>query len=141
MLVARPPSKGEMCFLPSGGPPSSYARASWGQHGETTTLPWETRVVVDEPDHVALALRVRLLRFPLLIQKTLHLYGDRPVLTIEERLYLSLSIAQHSGLSAGYWYTGENTRPSPGKRWAGRIMGSGCGAPHNCRALPRSSMD
>src|SRR5579875_3106094 len=31
-------------ILPSGGPPSSHLGATWGQHGESTTLPWEVRV-------------------------------------------------------------------------------------------------
>jgi hypothetical protein len=73
-------------ILPSGGPPSAHAGASWGQHGESTTLAWQTRVVADEPDHVAMAFRLRLIRYPLLIEKTLHLRGERPTLTIEERL-------------------------------------------------------
>ncbi len=73
-------------ILPSGGPPSAHAGANWGQHGESTTLAWQARVVADEPDHVAMAFRLRLIRYPVLIEKTLHLRGDRPTLTIEERL-------------------------------------------------------
>ena len=73
-------------ILPSGGPPSSFAGASWGQHGETSTLPWEYRVEMDEPDHVALALRVRLLRYPLTLHKVLRLRDERAVLELEETL-------------------------------------------------------
>lgn len=71
-------------ILPSGGPSSHHAGTSWGQHGETATLPWEYRVEADEPDHVAIGLRVRLLRYPLAVQKTLHLRGERAVLEIDE---------------------------------------------------------
>lgn len=72
--------------LPSGGPPSAWMGALWGQHGETTTLPWEWRVESDRPDEVALSLRVRLLRYPLLIHKVLRLRDERASLEIEERL-------------------------------------------------------
>lgn len=73
-------------ILPSGGPPAEYAGARWGFHGETTTLPWDVRVAADEPDHVAVELRVRLLRYPLVVHKTLHLRGDDAILRIDERL-------------------------------------------------------
>ncbi len=71
-------------ILPSGGPPSSHLGATWGQHGETATLPWEVRVESDEPDHIAVSLRVRLARYPLLVEKTLHLVGEQAVLRIDE---------------------------------------------------------
>jgi hypothetical protein len=73
-------------IVPSGGPSSAHMGAVWGQHGESTTLPWETRVVEDAPDHIAVAFRVRLLRYPLTLQKTLRLRGEEAVLTIEEML-------------------------------------------------------
>jgi Domain of unknown function (DUF4432) len=95
--TTRPSSEGAGAFmdfyeggwqeiLPSGGPPASYAGTSWGQHGETSTLPWDYRVQVDEPDEVAVALRLRLLRYPLLLQKVLRLRGERSILEVEERL-------------------------------------------------------
>jgi hypothetical protein len=73
-------------IVPSGGPPSAHMGAAWGQHGESTTLPWEARVVHDAPDHIAVAFRVRLLRYPLTLQKTLHVRGARAALTIDEQL-------------------------------------------------------
>lgn len=73
-------------ILPSGGPPSSYAGTSWGQHGETSTIPWDYRVEVDEPDEVAVAFRARLIRYPLVIHKVLRLRGERSVLEVDERL-------------------------------------------------------
>jgi uncharacterized protein DUF4432 len=73
-------------IFPSGGPGSTHLGAEWGQHGESTTLPWEMRVAVDQPDHVAISLRLRLLRYPLVLQKTLHLRGERAVLEIDETL-------------------------------------------------------
>ncbi len=73
-------------ILPSGGPPSGHMGAQWGQHGETTTLPWDMRVEADEPDHVAVGLHVRLLRYPLVLHKTLSLYKERAVLEIAETL-------------------------------------------------------
>jgi hypothetical protein len=73
-------------IIPSGGPSSSHMGASWGQHGESTTLPWEARVEADAPDHVAVTFQVRLLRYPLALRKTLHLHGERAVLSIDETL-------------------------------------------------------
>lgn len=73
-------------IVPSGGPSSAHMGATWGQHGESTTLPWDVRVEEDAPDHVAVALRVRLLRYPLTLQKTLHLRGEAAILQIDETL-------------------------------------------------------
>ena len=73
-------------IVPSGGPPSAHLGASWGQHGESTTLPWEARLVADDPDHVAVELRVRLLRYPLTLRKVLHLRGEEATLRIDETL-------------------------------------------------------
>jgi Domain of unknown function (DUF4432) len=72
--------------LPSGGPPSALMGASWGQHGETTTLPWEWRVETDRPEEVAVSLRLRLLRYPLLVHKVLRVRDESATLEIEERL-------------------------------------------------------
>jgi Domain of unknown function (DUF4432) len=73
-------------IAPSGGPSSSHAGATWGQHGETATLAWDYRIEADEPDHVALALRVRLMRYPVLIHKVLRVRGERAILEVEETL-------------------------------------------------------
>ncbi len=73
-------------LVPSGGPSSTHMGASWGQHGESSTLPWDVRVVADTSDHVAVELRVRLLRYPVSLHKVLHLRGERAILDIEETL-------------------------------------------------------
>jgi hypothetical protein len=73
-------------ILPSGGPPSSYAGASWGQHGETTTLPWDYRIETDEPNDISVTFRVRLLRYPLAVHKSLRLRDERAILEIDETL-------------------------------------------------------
>ena len=73
-------------IVPSGGPASAHMGASWGQHGESSTLPWDLRVVEDSADHVAVELRVRLLRYPITVHKTLSLRGERAILEIEETL-------------------------------------------------------
>jgi hypothetical protein len=73
-------------IVPSGGPSSAHMGTSWGQHGESTTLPWDVRVVEDSPDHVAVEMRVRLLRYPISLHKTLHMRGATAVLEIEETL-------------------------------------------------------
>lgn len=92
-----PSSEGEGAFMdlyeggwqeiaPSGGPASAHAGASWGQHGESATLAWEYRVEADKPDHITVAFRVRLLRYPVSIYKVLSLRGEQAILEIEETL-------------------------------------------------------
>ncbi len=74
--------------LPGGGPPSGAMAVAWDQHREMTTRPCEARAEVEanEPDHMALGLRVRLLRYPRVIRKVLRLRGERAVLAIGEVL-------------------------------------------------------
>jgi len=73
-------------ILPSGGPPSTYAEAELGQHGEISLIPWEHAIVEDTPQRVAVRFWVRPVRTPFLLQKTLSLEPGRAVLSIDETL-------------------------------------------------------
>jgi hypothetical protein len=72
-------------ILPSGGPPSTYRGAQFGQHGEVTQLPWDYEIVADEPAAVAVRFRVRGQKSPLLLEKTLRLAAGEPCLEVTER--------------------------------------------------------
>jgi hypothetical protein len=71
-------------ILPSGGPPSSHKGADFGLHGESSTIPWEFRVLEDRPERVSVVFWVRLYRSPFYVEKRLTLVGHSSVLTIEE---------------------------------------------------------
>jgi hypothetical protein len=72
--------------LPTGGGPATYAGTHFGPHGEFCLIPWEYTLHDDGPDRVALHLRVRGVRTPLMIEKQLLIRGNAPILTIRERL-------------------------------------------------------
>ena len=73
-------------LLPSTGrsPDGDYKGAEFGLHGETTTIPWNFRVLEDRPDQISVAFWVRLYRSPFYIEKTLTMEGDSAILSIKE---------------------------------------------------------
>jgi hypothetical protein len=70
-------------ILPNGGPTNQLHGVEFPEHSETPLLPWSWEITADEPDRVAVTLQVRLLRLPILIEKTLRL-GKGPILYIDE---------------------------------------------------------
>jgi hypothetical protein len=72
--------------FPVAGWPSSYKGAAYGLHGEVSLMPWHHSIVADEPGCVAVHFWVRGWRSPFLLEKTLSLEGEEPVLHIEERV-------------------------------------------------------
>jgi hypothetical protein len=73
-------------MLPNGPSPSTHQGAAWGFHGESTLLPWHSRIEIDEPDQIAVTLETRLLRQPLQVQKTFRLNSGSGTLRIDERI-------------------------------------------------------
>lgn len=73
-------------ILPSGGAPSSYLGAHFGQHGEVSNLPWDYQIIEDTAEHVAVTFSVRLQKIPLYLEKTLRLRGMERCLSVEETL-------------------------------------------------------
>lgn len=75
-------------LLPSTGrsPKSEYKDASFGLHGETTTMPWNFRVLEDNPQKVSIAFWVRLYRTPFYLEKVLTLENDASILTLDEKV-------------------------------------------------------
>ena len=73
-------------MLPNGPEPSMHRGASFGFHGEATFLPWDYRIVVDEPERIVVTFSVRLVRMPIYVEKTLTLAQGASTLVIDERL-------------------------------------------------------
>ncbi|HXN21724.1 MAG TPA: DUF4432 family protein [Candidatus Dormibacteraeota bacterium] len=74
-------------ILPNGAAPSEHRGASFGQHGEATHLPWSYQIEMDEPERVQVRFWVRLVRLPLVVQKTFTLESGSSTLQIHERLH------------------------------------------------------
>jgi Domain of unknown function (DUF4432) len=73
--------------LPSAGwAEEPYLGTYQGLHGEASLLPFDARVLEDEPEEVTLELKVRLYRTPLALTRRMSLRGDAPALFVEERL-------------------------------------------------------
>jgi galactose mutarotase-like enzyme len=73
-------------ILPSGGAPSSYLGAAFGQHGEVSNLPWDYHIGEDTAEQIAVTFTVRLQKTPFSIEKTLRLRSMERCLRVEETL-------------------------------------------------------
>ena len=73
-------------MLPGGGFPSNYGGADMGLHAEANTMPWDSAIIDDSPEKVALRCWVRTYRTPFFFEKTLTLTSGSPVLQIDESL-------------------------------------------------------
>lgn len=73
-------------ILPSGGGACTYKGASYGQHGEVSNLPWQCRILKDDPEEISCQLTVRALRTPLRLEKILTLKRSKAILYITESL-------------------------------------------------------
>ena len=95
-------------ILPSAGLPCEYKGADYGLHGESSTIPWEYRVLEDTPDRISVACWVRLYRSPFYVEKTLALRANSAVLEIEETVInegrepMELMWGHHPAFGAGF---------------------------------------
>jgi len=69
-----------------GGGPVNYRGADLGLHGEVTHLGWDYAILADCEDEIAVCFSVKCLRTPFLLERTLRLMANKPVLFIEEKL-------------------------------------------------------
>lgn len=72
--------------LPNGGPACSYKGVQLGNFAETINLPWEFQILEDNPQSISVGLWVKTYRTSFLLQKTLTLRSNCPVLFIEEQV-------------------------------------------------------
>jgi hypothetical protein len=70
--------------FPSGGAPSEYGGARFGQHGEVYALPWDVDIVEDTEQSVAVRLLVRTAKMPFSLTKTFRLSSGQPSFTLDE---------------------------------------------------------
>ena len=73
-------------MLPNGAGPCEHRGAEFGFHGEATNLAWDYTIEIDEVECVEVKFRVRLVRLPLLVEKTLRLESGQSSLRIRERI-------------------------------------------------------
>ncbi|MDQ3863462.1 MAG: DUF4432 family protein, partial [Actinomycetota bacterium] len=70
--------------FPSGGAPSSYLGARFGQHGEVANLPWDYELVEDTESAVAVRFSVRGQKTPFQLEKKVSLRSSETSLAVEE---------------------------------------------------------
>jgi hypothetical protein len=73
-------------MLPNGPEPCTHAGTSWGNHGESTLLPWNYTILQDDPHKIGVRFETRLTRIPLHVEKTMWLHQQSGTLTIEEKV-------------------------------------------------------
>lgn len=72
--------------LPTGGKATEYQGLPFGAHGETTTIPWDYRIVEDTPERIAVKFWVRTFRTPFLVEKEIAMERGKPALRLKERV-------------------------------------------------------
>jgi hypothetical protein len=72
--------------FPSGGAPSNYGGAQFGQHGEVYGVPWDVEIVEDTEQTVAVQFRVRTSKMPFSLRKTFRLSSGQRSFSLEETL-------------------------------------------------------
>lgn len=92
---------GWQTVLPNFGFVAQQAGASFGLHGEASTMPWDARIVEEGPERATARFRVRLARSPFIVFKELSLVAGSPTLAVTETVInvgaeaVALSYGQH----------------------------------------------
>ena len=73
-------------ILPNGGGPCSYKGAALGMHGEISCVPWDVKILKDTEQEVSFTARIKTLRSPFCLEKTVVLRENEGVLRIHEKL-------------------------------------------------------
>jgi len=71
-------------LFPNAGGSCNYKGAALGVHGEVCLLPWSYHIGENTPDHVAVTFRVRSVRTPFYVEKTVSMNAEDPVVIIDE---------------------------------------------------------
>ncbi|MCS7061610.1 MAG: DUF4432 family protein [Anaerolineae bacterium] len=114
-------------ILPN-SPTFVYRGASLGQHGEVSLTPWRHALLEEGPARVSVKLWARPLRIPILIEKTLTLETDSPILHIDERLTneghtaLDLMWGHHIAFGLPFLREGAVIATNAKTMWADPIM-------------------
>lgn len=70
--------------FPSGGGPTQVKGALLGTHGEVFHLPWQWEIIEDRADRISVRFRIRTLRTPFLLERTMSLEEGKPILMLDE---------------------------------------------------------
>ncbi|MEW5976234.1 MAG: DUF4432 family protein [Acidobacteriota bacterium] len=73
-------------LFPNAGSTCVYRGAELGFHGEICKVPWECEILENDARQVAVKCRVRTVRTPFLVEKTLRMKQGAAALEIEERI-------------------------------------------------------
>lgn len=73
--------------LPNGGPGCSFKGVNFSQFAETINVPWNYKILVDNPDEVKVGLWLYTSRTPFIIKKTLTMKLHLSALFIEEEVF------------------------------------------------------
>ncbi len=73
-------------LLPNAGSPCLYKGAELGFHGEVCKVPWESAVLENSAQRIAVKFWVRTVRSPFLLEKTLRVVAGTATLEIEEKI-------------------------------------------------------
>jgi hypothetical protein len=73
-------------LFPNHNDACSYRGHAMPMHGEVALLPWEVRVLRDEPGETTVHFQVRCRETPFLLERTLRVRAGDPRLTIEEKV-------------------------------------------------------
>jgi len=71
-------------MFPNAGGPCTYKGAALGVHGEVCLLPWTYQLEKNDPQNIAVTFRVRSVRTPFCLEKTLSMNDREATLTIDE---------------------------------------------------------
>lgn len=76
---------GWQSLLPNGGGPASAGGATLAQHGESSIVPWEGRII-EGSDAVSIHLTTDLTRYPFHLEREIRLEADDPTVYVEESM-------------------------------------------------------
>ena len=71
-------------LFPHAGPGTTYLKADLGFHGEVWGLPWEHEIVKDQAEEVVVRFRVRTVRMPFYLEKSVSLRTQESTLRFHE---------------------------------------------------------
>jgi len=77
---------GWQTIAPTGGFTQKYHGADIGFHTEATLMPWDSQIMENTHNKVSVKFSVRTIRTPFLIEKTISLESNKPIVTITETL-------------------------------------------------------
>jgi len=73
-------------IVPHGGGPGEHLGASFPQHGEAARLPWEVKIIQNNPDYVEILCSVRLSVMPFFIEKRFSIVGSDASLVLNSTI-------------------------------------------------------